>query len=49
MLGLSGGLDSTLALLVTAEAVGALGLSAENIVAVTMPGLGTTDRTTKKP
>jgi NAD+ synthase (glutamine-hydrolysing) len=45
ILGLSGGLDSTLALLVTAEAVKALKLPLMSIVGVTMPGLGTTDRT----
>ena len=45
VIGLSGGLDSTLALLVTAEAVRALGFGPENIVGITMPGLGTTDRT----
>ncbi len=45
VIGLSGGLDSTLALLVTAEAVRAQGLKAENIVGITMPGMGTTDRT----
>jgi NAD+ synthase (glutamine-hydrolysing) len=45
VLGLSGGLDSTLALLVTAEAVRSLRLPATSIVGVTMPGLGTTDRT----
>jgi NAD+ synthase (glutamine-hydrolysing) len=45
VLGLSGGLDSTLALLVTAEAVKALKLPATSIVGITMPGLGTTDRT----
>ena len=45
VIGLSGGLDSTLALLVTAEAVRALGLPMNNIVGITMPGMGTTDRT----
>ncbi len=45
VLGLSGGLDSTLALLVTARAFDALGLPRSGIVAVTMPGFGTTDRT----
>ncbi len=45
VIGLSGGLDSTLALLVTAESVRALELPMENIVGITMPGLGTTDRT----
>ena len=45
VIGLSGGLDSTLALLVTAEALKALKLPLSGIVGVTMPGLGTTDRT----
>ena len=43
--GLSGGLDSTLALLVTVRAFDMLGLSREKITAVTMPCFGTTDRT----
>lgn len=42
VIGISGGLDSALALLVTVRAFNALGLSTENIVAVTMPGFGTT-------
>jgi NAD+ synthase (glutamine-hydrolysing) len=45
VVGISGGLDSTLALLVTARAFGMLGLPRKGIVAVTMPGFGTTDRT----
>jgi NAD+ synthase (glutamine-hydrolysing) len=45
VIGLSGGLDSTLALLVTAEAVKSLKLPPESIVGITMPGFGTTDRT----
>lgn len=45
VIGLSGGLDSTLALLVTARAFDALNLDRSGIVAVTMPGFGTTDRT----
>ncbi|MBQ2747019.1 MAG: NAD(+) synthase, partial [Firmicutes bacterium] len=45
VIGISGGLDSTLALLVTAQVHRLLGLPAENIVAVTMPGFGTTDTT----
>ncbi|MBD5203282.1 MAG: NAD(+) synthase [Bacteroidales bacterium] len=45
VIGISGGLDSTLALLVTIRAFDALGLPRENILAVTMPGFGTTDRT----
>ncbi len=45
VIGISGGLDSTLALLVTARAFDLLGLPRENITAVTMPAFGTTDRT----
>ncbi len=45
VLGISGGLDSTLALLVSADACDKLGIPHENITAVTMPGFGTTDRT----
>jgi NAD+ synthase (glutamine-hydrolysing) len=45
VLGLSGGLDSTLALLVTAQAQDLLGRPRERILAVTMPGFGTTRRT----
>lgn len=45
VIGLSGGLDSTLALLVTVRAFDMLGLSREKITAVTMPCFGTTDRT----
>lgn len=45
VLGISGGLDSTLALLVSAKAFDLLGLGREGIHAVTMPGFGTTDRT----
>lgn len=45
VIGISGGLDSTLALLVAAKAVDALGLSRDCITAVTMPCFGTTDRT----
>ena len=45
VVGISGGLDSTLALLVTARAFDMLGLPCKGIVAVTMPGFGTTDRT----
>ncbi len=44
-LGLSGGLDSTLALLVTIRAFDILGLPHKGIVTVTMPGFGTTSRT----
>ena len=45
VVGISGGLDSTLALLVTARAFDMLGLPRKGVVAVTMPGFGTTDRT----
>ena len=45
IIGISGGLDSTLALLVTVEAMKKLSLPLKNIIAVTMPGFGTTDRT----
>jgi len=45
VLGISGGLDSTLALLVCLEAMRRLGRPASDIVAVTMPGFGTSDRT----
>ncbi len=44
-LGISGGLDSTLALLVTARAFDMLNLARRGIVAITMPGPGTTSRT----
>lgn len=43
--GISGGLDSTLALLVTVMTFDALGLDRKGIIGVTMPGFGTTDRT----
>ena len=45
VIGISGGLDSTLALLVTVKAFDKLGLERKGIVGVTMPGFGTTDRT----
>ena len=45
VVGLSGGLDSTLALLVTARAFDLLGISRDHILTVTMPCFGTTDRT----
>lgn len=44
-IGISGGLDSTLALLVTVRAFDKVGLPREGVVAITMPGFGTTDRT----
>ncbi len=45
VVGISGGLDSTLALLVIVRAFDMLGLERKNIIAVTMPCFGTTDRT----
>lgn len=45
VVGISGGLDSTLALLVTVRAFDALQIPRSNIIAVTMPCFGTTDRT----
>ena len=45
MVGLSGGLDSTLALLVIARTFQLMGLPSENIRCITMPCFGTTDRT----
>ncbi len=45
VLGISGGLDSTLALLVTVMAFDRLGIPRENILGITMPGLGTSGRT----
>ena len=45
VLGISGGLDSTLALLVTAATFDSLGYDRKGIIAVTMPGFGTSKRT----
>ena len=45
LIGVSGGLDSTLALLVTVRAFDLLGLDRAGIIAITMPGFGTTSRT----
>ena len=45
VIGLSGGLDSTLALLVTARAFDLAGMDRKGILGITMPGYGTTDRT----
>ncbi|KNY27030.1 NAD(+) synthase [Pseudobacteroides cellulosolvens] len=45
VIGISGGLDSTLALLVTWKTFDMLGIPTENIHAITMPGFGTTDET----
>jgi NAD+ synthase (glutamine-hydrolysing) len=45
VVGISGGLDSTLALLVCVKAFDRLGISRRGIVGITMPGFGTSDRT----
>ena len=45
VIGISGGLDSTLALLVVVRAFDRLGLSRKGIIGITMPGFGTTGRT----
>lgn len=45
VIGISGGLDSTLALLVAVESMKLLGKPMSDIVGITMPGFGTTDRT----
>lgn len=45
VIGVSGGLDSTLALLVLAKTFDKLNIPRENIIGITMPGFGTTDRT----
>lgn len=45
VIGISGGLDSTLALLVTVRAFDRLGLDRKGIIGITMPGLATTSRT----
>ncbi|MDE5852245.1 MAG: NAD(+) synthase, partial [Alistipes sp.] len=45
VIGISGGLDSTLALLVTAHTFDLLGLDRKGIIGITMPGFGTTGRT----
>ena len=45
VIGISGGLDSTLALLVAAKAFKQMNMPSKNIIAVTMPGFGTGDRT----
>ena len=45
VIGISGGLDSTLALLVTVKAFDKLDLDRKGIIGITMPGFGTTDRT----
>ena len=45
VIGICGGLDSTLALLVCVKTFDKLGLSRKDILGITMPGFGTTDRT----
>ena len=45
VLGVSGGLDSTLALLVAVRTADLLGFPRENVIGITLPGFGTTDRT----
>lgn len=45
VIGISGGLDSTLALLVAVEAMKLVGKPSSDILGITMPGFGTTDRT----
>ena len=45
VIGISGGLDSTLALLVCAKTFDKLGMPRKDIIGITMPGFGTTDRT----
>jgi len=45
VIGISGGLDSTLALLVTVRAFDKLGLDRRGIIGITMPGFGTSNRT----
>ncbi|NLD21911.1 MAG: NAD(+) synthase [Bacteroidales bacterium] len=47
VVGISGGLDSTLALLVAAKTFDKLGIPRKNIIGITMPGFGTTGRTYK--
>ena len=45
VIGISGGLDSTLALLVSVKTADKLGYDRKRIIGITMPGFGTTDRT----
>ncbi len=45
VIGISGGLDSTLAVLAASEAFERLGLPSKNVIGITMPGFGTTGRT----
>ena len=46
VIGISGGLDSTLALLVAVKACDRLGLDRKTVLGITMPGFGTTGHTT---
>ncbi len=48
IIGVSGGLDSTLALLIATRVMDALGKKRSDIIGVTMPGLGTSDKTLKQ-
>ncbi len=48
IIGVSGGLDSTLALLIAARAADALGMPRKQIIGVTMPALGTSEKTRKQ-
>ena len=45
VIGISGGLDSTLALLVSVKACDYIGMDRKKVIGITMPGFGTTDRT----
>ncbi len=45
VIGISGGLDSTLALLVSVKTADKLGIDRKKVIGITMPGFGTTDRT----
>lgn len=45
VIGISGGLDSTITLMVASKAMKVLNLPSKNIIAITMPGFGTTDHT----
>ena len=49
VIGVSGGLDSTHALIVAARAIDRLGLPRENVLAYTMPGFATSDRRSPTP
>ena len=45
VIGVSGGMDSTLSLLVAAQTLKKMGLPATNLTGITMPAFGTTNRT----